>query len=57
MKQIDAFKYWLQVEENREIVKPESKISILVSQLDSHVVSFKAGNVFPITYGVLANVS
>lgn len=30
---------------------------IIISELDSHQVSLKAGNIFPITFSLIANVS
>lgn len=55
-QKIAYFKSWLHVKKNRELFEKISDVHIILSQIDSHAVSIKASNVFPVTYGLLANV-
>lgn len=54
--QMDSLKEWLSVEENRMQVELHH-LQVLLNQVDTHLVSVKGSNIFPITYGVIANVS
>lgn len=51
-----AFKKWILEDENREIIPPEM-VPVLINELDTNVVALKGSSVFPVTLGLVANVS
>lgn len=52
------FKVWVGNQENRSLLGIDSdQLTILLNEMDSSVVSIKASGIFPITYGLLVNVS
>lgn len=48
---------WLFVKENRKLVQPPWDVVVILDQVNSCEIAVKAGNVIPVTYGVIVSVS
>jgi len=55
-RKMTTFKEWLSVDENRVGI-PSDQLSFIINELDTNVVAIKGSNIFPLTYGLAANVS
>lgn len=53
---MESFKRWLSHEDNRQDI-PGDQIPFIINELDTNSVAIKGNNVFPVTYGLVANVS
>lgn len=42
--------------QNRKII-PADDLTVIIVEVENHAVSIKAGNIFPVTYSLLVNVS
>ncbi len=47
---------WLSEEGNRKQV-PYDQLVVILNEVDTHVIAVKGNGVFPVTYGLAANVS
>lgn len=52
---MSKMKDWFAKEENKQQVSV-GELKVILKELDSNAVSIKASNVFPISYGTLADV-
>lgn len=52
---MNCFKEWLSLEENRRNIAMDH-LYIVINELDTHVVSMKGSNIFPVTYSLAAKV-